>query len=72
LKPVVDGLKGEYGDKVEFKEINFYDNRELADKYKAPGHPTLVITRPDGTAVKVLPGVSERSEIEQALKEALQ
>jgi thioredoxin-related protein len=72
LKPVVDGLKGEYGDKIEFKEINFYDNRELANKYKAPGHPTLVITRPDGTAVKVLPGVSERSEIEQALKEALQ
>jgi thioredoxin-related protein len=52
--------------------VDFYDNPDLAQQYKAPGHPTLVITRPDGTAVRVLPGVSERSEIESALKEALQ
>ena len=72
MRPVVDGLKGEYGDRIDFKEVDFYDNPDLAQKYKAPGHPTLVVTRPDGTAVRVLPGVSERSEIESALKEALQ
>ena len=72
MQPVVDELKVEYSDRVEFEEVNFYENRELVTKYGAPGHPTLVITHPDGTAARVMPGVPDRSEIEDALNEVLQ
>ncbi len=72
MRPVVDGLKGEYADKVEFREVDFYENRDMARKYNAPGHPTLVITKPDGTAVSVLPGVPSRETIVEALKKVTQ
>jgi thiol-disulfide isomerase/thioredoxin len=71
LKPVVDGLKGEYSDRVEFQEVDFYANRDHARELGAPGHPTLVVLRPDGSTARVLPGVPTREEIVAVIDEAL-
>ena len=69
MRPVVDGLKGEYSDSVRFEEINFYENRDLAAKYGVSGHPSLVFTKPDGSRFRVLAGVPTEETIEQALKD---
>jgi len=65
-------LKGEYGDRIEFTEVDFYQNSDLANRYGAPGHPTLVLTTPDGEAAWVRPGVSQREEIVKAFEAVLQ
>ncbi len=64
-------MKGEYESRIEFTEIDYYDNDDLARKYGAVGHPTLVLTQPDGEAAWVRPGVSSREEIVEALEGAL-
>jgi thioredoxin-related protein len=60
-----------YQDRVDFEEIDFYDNGEIARQYRAPGHPTLVVLRADGEVVRLLPGVSEEQVIVDALEDAL-
>jgi thioredoxin-related protein len=62
----------QYADRVEYKTIDFYEQNDLARKYKAPGHPTLVFLKADGSVSQVLPGVSSKEDIESALNEALQ
>ena len=57
---------------MNFDEIDFYDNEEIARQYGAPGHPTLVVLRADGEVVRLLPGMSEEQVIVDALEDALQ
>jgi thioredoxin 1 len=71
LRPVVDGLKPEYGDRVEFEELDLYENRDVADKYDVLGHPTLVFLRADASLSSVIPGVPKEKEIRKALDQAL-
>ena len=72
MKPVVDGLQAEYSDRVDFRMVDFYANRDEASKMGALGHPTLVVARADGTTARILPGVPSRETIKEALDEALQ
>ena len=72
MNPVVDGLMQEYDGRVQFEEFDFYEDRQVADKYRAPGHPTLVVLKPDGTVVQVLPGVVPKETVVAAIDQALQ
>jgi hypothetical protein len=45
---------------------------DTANRYGVPGHPTLVLTTPEGEGVWVRPGVSQREEIVEAFEEVLQ
>ncbi len=71
MKPVVDGLQTQYGDRIDFKEINYYDNRDLAAKYRAPGHPSLAFVDGDGKLTLLLAGVPSKASIEDALQPLL-
>jgi thioredoxin-related protein len=64
-------LKGEYESRIEFKEIDYYDNSDLARQYGAVGHPTLVLTQSNGESAWVRPGVSSREEIVEAIEGVL-
>ena len=44
---------------------------DSANKYGVPGHPTLVLTKPDGEAAWVRPGIATREEIVEAFDDAL-
>ena len=71
MRPVVDGLQIEYGDRIAFKELNYYENRDLAAKYRAPGHPSLAFVDTQGKLTLLLAGVPEKATIEDALEDLL-
>ena len=71
MHPVVDGLRPDYEANVDFKDLNLYENRSLADTYGVQGHPVLVIVRADGSVSKILYGVSSEEEIRAALNEVV-
>ena len=52
MRPIVDGLKQEYGDRVLFVYLNVGDRAQglpVFQKLGLPGHPSYAIFRPDGT-----------------------
>jgi hypothetical protein len=51
--------------------VDFYMDPDMANRYQVPGHPTLVLTRPDGESAWVRPGVATREEIVEAFEEVL-
>jgi thioredoxin-related protein len=71
LRPVVDGLQAQYGDRIDFKEINFYENRDLAAKYRAQGHPSLAFVDGNNQMTMLLTGVPSKASIEDALQPLL-
>jgi hypothetical protein len=73
MEPVVDGLDDVYNAKVEFRRVdaNSKDGRVAFQAYNLFGHPSFVITNPEGEILWT--GLGEQSEelIVQALQGAL-
>jgi thiol:disulfide interchange protein len=72
MRPVVDGLQREYGERVAFAGVDYYNpsNRELSARYKVFGHPTFVVLNPEGEVVSQFTGFVEESELDAALQRA--
>jgi len=63
MKPLVEGLKKKYGDKVEFRLYNVEDDQTgvaLAQKLNVQYVPTFLLVTSDGVISKTL--VGEQSE----------
>jgi hypothetical protein len=74
MAPIVDGLKAEYGDRVEFRSLNAREGEgETAFRALAlRGHPSYVILKPDGQVVWQSLGEVPRETLEAGLRQALQ
>ncbi|MBI5670784.1 MAG: hypothetical protein HZC41_22550 [Chloroflexi bacterium] len=52
MRPIVDGLQAEFGDRVSFVYFNASDGGDgqaLYEQLALPGHPSYAIFTPDGT-----------------------
>ncbi len=72
MKPIVDGLEDDYGDRMAFRRLNAdKEGRDAFTAYALRGHPSFVII---DTAGKVLwKGVGEqpRVRLEEGVRQAL-
>lgn len=75
MRPIVDGLNGEYGEQVSFVYLNAADRGEGQAAYESlslPGHPSSVIFTSDGQEAYRGFGVVDegvlREQIEAVLK----
>ncbi len=72
MRPVGNGLERQYGDRVAFAGVDFYNraNRELVQQYRVTGHPTFIVLDRRGAVVERFVGYTEAAELEAALKQA--
>ncbi|GAB7094853.1 thioredoxin [Halolamina litorea] len=66
--PILEELEEEYGD-VVFEKIDVDQDQETANEYSVRSLPTLVIENDDGVVERFV-GVTQRDQLEDALKEA--
>lgn len=66
--PILDELEADYGD-VEFEKVNVDEEQEIANQYQVRSLPTLVVENDDGVVDRFV-GVTQREDLEDALKEA--
>ncbi len=75
MRPIVDGLKTEFGDRVLFVYFNAADGADgqaLHEQLAMPGHPSYAIFTPDGKEMYrgfgIVDEVVLREKIEAVLK----
>ena len=51
---LLEDLKSELGDKIEVGLLNIFENPEIAEKYKIPAVPTLIIFKEGKPAEKAV------------------
>jgi len=66
--PILEELEEEYGD-VRFEKIDVDQDQETANEYSVRSLPTLVIENDDGVVERFV-GVTQRDQLEEALKQA--
>ncbi len=64
-------LSPEYGDKVEFLEIDVNQREDMAEKYDILSLPTLILLAPNGETVWRGSGMIDPAEIKKWLNYAL-
>jgi thioredoxin 1 len=71
MEPIVEQLKEEYGDRVDFKAYNTLEERGKVDKYGITAVPTFLFINTDGEIVDKVVGQTDietmRSKIEALL-----
>ncbi len=73
MSPIVDGLEQTYSESVTFQRLNARDEAEgqaLFESLALPGHPSYVVTRPDGTETYRAFGIVEQSALVSAIESA--
>jgi thiol:disulfide interchange protein len=73
MSPIVDGLEQTYSESVMFQRFNARDGAEgqaLFESLALPGHPSYVVTQPDGTETFRAFGIVEESALVRALESA--
>jgi thioredoxin-like negative regulator of GroEL len=73
MAPIVDGLEGEYGDRVAFQRLNADedDGQAAAQTYRVRGHPAIVVINARGDVVWSRVGVQPRDVVVSALESVL-
>lgn len=73
MRPVVNGLKQRYGDRVRFADLDFNNknNHDLVEKFRIIGHPSFVLADGQGNLVKRWIGIVQESDFEDALTQIL-
>ncbi len=73
MRPVVHGLEQQYGDRVAFAGVDYYNqaNRELVRQYRVVGHPTFVVVSTQGEVVGQFVGYTPEADLEAALERAV-
>jgi thioredoxin 1 len=66
--PILEELEADYGE-VEFEKVDVDQNQDVANQYSVRSLPTLVIENDTGEVERFI-GVTQREEIETALREA--
>jgi len=72
MKPVVDGLEVDYGERVVFMQLDAENaGRDAFVAYRLRGHPSFVIIDTAGKVLWQSIGEQPRSRLEQAIRGAL-
>ena len=74
MAPIVDGLETQYNTDITFMRLNARDNgpgQQVFDMAALPGHPGLLIVKPDGTELWRHVGPATADSIENALLDAV-
>jgi len=66
--PILEEVEEEYPD-VSFEKVNVDEEQDVANEYQVRSLPTLVIENDDGIVQRFV-GVTQRDDIEDALREA--
>ncbi|MCG1001955.1 MULTISPECIES: thioredoxin [Halobacterium] len=67
--PILEDLEEDYGDSVTFEKIDVDENEDVANEYQVRSIPTVVVEDDDGVVERFV-GVTQRDQLEDALKEA--
>jgi thioredoxin 1 len=67
--PILEELEAEYGDSVSFEKVDVDEAQDVANQYSVRSLPTLIVENDDGIVDRFV-GVTQREQIEAALKEA--
>jgi len=73
LKPALEKAKAEYGDKVNFLQVNVDDpnSDEIVEKYGVSPIPTLVFLKPDGEVATFAIGYSGEQSVNRGIAKIL-
>ncbi|MFC6725307.1 thioredoxin family protein [Halobium palmae] len=66
--PILEDLEGDYPD-VSFEKVNVDEEQDVANQYQVRSLPTVVVENEDGVVDRFV-GVTQREDIEDALKQA--
>lgn len=67
MAPTIDELAGELKDKAYVFKVDIDKEHDLANKYQVMSIPTLLVFK-DGKVAKQFNGVTEKKDLEEALK----
>jgi thioredoxin 1 len=67
--PILDELESDYNE-VAFEKIDVDSKQDIANQYEVRSLPTVVIENDDGVVDRFI-GVTQREDIETAIKQAL-
>ncbi|GAB4482196.1 MAG: hypothetical protein Kow00124_30840 [Anaerolineae bacterium] len=74
MTPVVNGLEGQYADRVAFRYLDAKDGAEgqaAFERYALRGHPTILLVTPDGGVIWTARGVVAQDDVRRALDDLL-
>jgi thiol-disulfide isomerase/thioredoxin len=73
MNPIVNGVKSDYGDRVnfEFVDLSTADGKMRGKKEGVMGTPTFLLLNSKGERVYMIQGVYPRSVLDQQLDELL-
>jgi hypothetical protein len=74
MRPIVEGLQGQYGEQVNFVYLNAQDGKqgeEAFSFYGLRGHPSLVFVRTNGEVSWIKPGISTRAALQTAIEQEI-
>ncbi|KAB1197326.1 MULTISPECIES: thioredoxin [Haloferax] len=66
--PILDDLESDF-ENVEFEKVDVDEEQDVANQYQVRSLPTLIIENDDGIVDRFV-GVTQREDIESALKQA--
>jgi thioredoxin 1 len=67
--PILEELEADYGDSVSFEKVDVDEAQDVANQYSVRSLPTLIVENDDGIVDRFV-GVTQREDLEAALKEA--
>ena len=70
LKPVLEKLQKDYGDKLKVTKVNVDEHPELALKYQVMALPTLLLAKDDKEVTRIV-GVRSYREIKEEIDRKL-
>ncbi|MCS7056830.1 MAG: hypothetical protein NZM18_11740 [Thermoflexales bacterium] len=73
MKPVVNRLAEEFGDRMEFKAVNVLeaDSKEMMTKYNFVGRPQFVIVASNGEVIASRNGIQTYDRLKADIEAAL-
>lgn len=67
MKPIVESLKEEYGDRVVFKEIDWSDEG-MKEKYSVTMNPTFIVLNVEGEVKETYMGAAHEDMLRRAIE----
>ncbi len=67
--PILKDLKDDWGDRFDIEKVDVDEKQDVANQYQVRSLPTLIIENDDGVVDRFV-GVTQREDLEDALKEA--
>ena len=71
MKPAIDSLEDEYGDRIDFFKMNVDDNPMTPSRFNVRSIPTVMLFK-DGDLVETRVGLVTRTTLKESVENAIQ